>query len=245
MDSKAIAGYRAVERLQDGGSVTIRAIRPEDKAGLIDALERVSAESLYTRFFSGKQEFSDAEMTRMVRVDFGNVVALVAVLEDEGADQDRRRGALFQARSSRLRAERGGRVHGRRRPPGTRDRITPAEASGDHCPCFRHRPVRGRGPSIELRHARCVRAQRALRGQNHIAGQRASDDHAGSAIGETALHARQCCIAAIPQRDTPLSVGGMGRTACIDGLRGGPEQRFARPGTGGSRSLPLHTSRMP
>jgi RimJ/RimL family protein N-acetyltransferase len=87
MDSKAIAGYRAVERLQDGGSVTIRAIRPEDKAGLIDALERVSAESLYTRFFSGKQEFSDAEMTRMVRVDFGNVVALVAVLEDEGAER--------------------------------------------------------------------------------------------------------------------------------------------------------------
>jgi len=87
VDSKAIARYHAVERLRDGRLVTIRAIRPEDKAGLIDALERVSAESLYTRFFSGKREFSDAEMTRMVQVDFGNVVALVAVLEEEGADR--------------------------------------------------------------------------------------------------------------------------------------------------------------
>ena len=45
VDSKAIARYHAVERLRDGRLVTIRAIRPEDKAGLIDALERVSAES--------------------------------------------------------------------------------------------------------------------------------------------------------------------------------------------------------
>jgi ribosomal protein S18 acetylase RimI-like enzyme len=81
-----IAAFGCVEPLRDGRLVTFRAIRPEDKAGLIDALERVSNESLYARLFSGRREFSDSEMTQMVQVDFVNVVALVAVLEEDGAD---------------------------------------------------------------------------------------------------------------------------------------------------------------
>jgi GNAT superfamily N-acetyltransferase len=82
-----IAAFHCVEALRDGRLVTLRAIRPEDRSGLMDALGRVSNESLYTRLFSVRREFSDAEMTRMVQVDFVDVVALVAVLEEEGADR--------------------------------------------------------------------------------------------------------------------------------------------------------------
>jgi RimJ/RimL family protein N-acetyltransferase len=54
---------------------------------LIDALNKMSPQSLYLRLFSGKRKFSDEEMNQIAKVDFVNVVALVAVLEKDGVDQ--------------------------------------------------------------------------------------------------------------------------------------------------------------
>jgi GNAT superfamily N-acetyltransferase len=82
-----IASYSAVERLRDQRSVTIRAVRPGDKGLIIEALRGLSADSIYFRLFASKKEFSDADLKEITEVDFLNVVALVAVLEQDGSDR--------------------------------------------------------------------------------------------------------------------------------------------------------------
>jgi len=82
-----IARYSVVERLKDQRSVTIRAVRPSDKGLIIEALRGLSAESIYFRLFAAKKEFTDADLKEITEVDFLNVVALVAVLEQNGSDR--------------------------------------------------------------------------------------------------------------------------------------------------------------
>ncbi len=81
-----IGRYTSLEYLRDGRSITIRAIRPDDRGLLVDTLNQLSPKSLYLRLFSGKRTFSDEEWKWITTVDFVNVVALVAVLEREGID---------------------------------------------------------------------------------------------------------------------------------------------------------------
>ena len=87
MNSDEVATFTSTERLRDRRSLTIRAIRPDDRGLLIDALRNVGPESRYLRFFSSKGKFTDDELTRATNVDFVNVVALVAVVEENGMDQ--------------------------------------------------------------------------------------------------------------------------------------------------------------
>ena len=87
MNRNDIVDYSSTEPLRDGRSITIRAIRPDDKGSLVDGLSRVSSQSLYLRLFSGKRNFSDEEMRQITAVDFVNVVALVAVLEKDGVER--------------------------------------------------------------------------------------------------------------------------------------------------------------
>jgi ribosomal protein S18 acetylase RimI-like enzyme len=79
------AAYSAVEKLRDGRSVTIRALKPEDRSAMLSAVGRVSAQSLYRRFFGPKRGFSEKEVDFFVNVDFVNHVALVASVK-EGED---------------------------------------------------------------------------------------------------------------------------------------------------------------
>src|SRR5262245_23388218 len=76
--------YSAVERLRDGRSVEIRALTPDDRAELLSAVDRTSAESLYRRFFSARRHFTERETAYFVNVDFKGHVALVAVVDEEG-----------------------------------------------------------------------------------------------------------------------------------------------------------------
>jgi RimJ/RimL family protein N-acetyltransferase len=78
------AKYLAVETLRDGRPMEIRALRPDDQAELLAAVERSSAKSRYRRFFGAKRYFSDKEIAFFVNVDFVNHVALVAVVEEDG-----------------------------------------------------------------------------------------------------------------------------------------------------------------
>lgn len=78
------AKYSAIEALRDGRRVEIRAFRPDDRAGLLAAVERTSAQSLYRRFFGAKRDFSEQERAFFLNVDFVNHVALVAVVEEGG-----------------------------------------------------------------------------------------------------------------------------------------------------------------
>jgi acetyl coenzyme A synthetase (ADP forming)-like protein len=72
--------YAADEVLRDGGSIHIRAIRPDDKHRLIDHFQRLSQRSVYFRFFGAKKRLSDAELSRFTEPDFVRHVGLVATL---------------------------------------------------------------------------------------------------------------------------------------------------------------------
>jgi len=87
MKKNDIANYSVMERLQDGRLVTIRAIRPEDKGRVADAIRKISPESLYRRTFSTKRELGDHELDQLTKVDFENVIALVAVMNEEKQDR--------------------------------------------------------------------------------------------------------------------------------------------------------------
>lgn len=79
-----LAQYSEAEALRDGRQVEIRALRAEDRDGLLAAVGRIGTDSLYRRFFVVKREFSEKETSFFVNVDFVNHVALVAVLEEDG-----------------------------------------------------------------------------------------------------------------------------------------------------------------
>jgi GNAT superfamily N-acetyltransferase len=78
------AEYSAMQALRDGRRVEIRALRPDDRDGLIAAVGRVSTQSLYRRFFGVKRSFTEKEIAFFTQVDFVTHVALVVVAEEEG-----------------------------------------------------------------------------------------------------------------------------------------------------------------
>ena len=79
-----LAKYSQASSLRDGRRVEIRALRPEDREGMLAAVSRIGADSLYRRFFAVKGQFSEKEIAFFVNVDFVNHVALVAVVEEDG-----------------------------------------------------------------------------------------------------------------------------------------------------------------
>ena len=76
------AKYEVIERLRDGRPITIRALRPDDREGLLAAVASSSTQSLYRRFFSPKRSFTEREVAFFLDVDFIGHVALVAVLNE-------------------------------------------------------------------------------------------------------------------------------------------------------------------
>jgi GNAT superfamily N-acetyltransferase len=70
--------YHVEEKLKDGSTLTIRAIRPEDKRMLQEEFRRLSPRSVYFRFFSHRDEFSEEELKYFTEVDFVRHVALGA-----------------------------------------------------------------------------------------------------------------------------------------------------------------------
>ena len=78
------ADFSSVEMLRDGRRVEIRALKPEDWKGLVEAVNRTSAESVRRRFFSIKRHFSEREIDFFSNIDFVSHVALVVVAEESG-----------------------------------------------------------------------------------------------------------------------------------------------------------------
>ena len=74
--------FSAFETLRDGRSVEIRALRPDDRSGLVEAVGRSSAESLHRRFLAVRRSFTEREVAFFSNIDFVNHVALVAVVEE-------------------------------------------------------------------------------------------------------------------------------------------------------------------
>jgi RimJ/RimL family protein N-acetyltransferase len=78
------ATYSARERLRDGPPIEIRALRPDDEADMLAAIDRTAPESRRRRFFAPKREFSGKEKAFFLNVDFVNHVALVATIDEGG-----------------------------------------------------------------------------------------------------------------------------------------------------------------
>jgi RimJ/RimL family protein N-acetyltransferase len=68
--------------LENGVTVEIRPVRPDDKALLADGMRGLSERSAYQRFLASKSELSAAELRYLTEVDFRDHVAFVAVLAD-------------------------------------------------------------------------------------------------------------------------------------------------------------------
>src|SRR5581483_5283229 len=78
------ATYSAREQLRDGRPVEIRALRPDDEAGMLAAIDRIGTDSLQRRFFAVKRHFSEKEKAFFMQIDFLNQVALVAEVRENG-----------------------------------------------------------------------------------------------------------------------------------------------------------------
>ncbi len=75
----AIVNYRKEAILRDGSSIQLRALRSDDKEGLLDLFSRLSRRSVYFRFFRHKEWLSLHELARFTELDFVREVALAAV----------------------------------------------------------------------------------------------------------------------------------------------------------------------
>ena len=64
------AEYSVREHLRDDRPITIRALRPDDRAGMLAAIGRTSMQSLQRRFFVPKKGFSEREMAFFLDIDF-------------------------------------------------------------------------------------------------------------------------------------------------------------------------------
>ncbi len=75
-------------QLPDGTNLTIRPIRPED-AEIEQAFVRgLSVESKYFRFMDALQELSQNMLVRFTQIDYDREMALIAVLEQDGREQE-------------------------------------------------------------------------------------------------------------------------------------------------------------
>lgn len=87
MDAAAPPGYpkqwEADVVVADGGTVHVRPIRPDDADRLRALHQRLSAETIYLRFFSPIPTLSDSMVERFVNVDYLDRLALVAQLGDD------------------------------------------------------------------------------------------------------------------------------------------------------------------
>jgi RimJ/RimL family protein N-acetyltransferase len=79
--------YTVTEQLRNKQEITIRAVRPDDKGLVVEALSNLSADSIYRRLFTTKKNISIEGLKKVTEVDFDNVVALVVALEEDGKKQ--------------------------------------------------------------------------------------------------------------------------------------------------------------
>jgi RimJ/RimL family protein N-acetyltransferase len=78
------ANYSVVEHIRDGRPIDVRALRPDDRAEMLAAIGRTSAQSIQRRFFAPKKGFSEQEMAFFLNIDFESHVALVAQIDEDG-----------------------------------------------------------------------------------------------------------------------------------------------------------------
>jgi acetyl coenzyme A synthetase (ADP forming)-like protein len=78
--------FAADRLLRDGGSIHVRAIRPDDKQRLVDHFNHLSARSVYFRFFRVKKRLDEHDLRQFTELDFDRQVGLAAILRQEGGE---------------------------------------------------------------------------------------------------------------------------------------------------------------
>lgn len=78
--------YREGELLRNGLEVLFRAARPEDAERVVEAFEKLEADSIYMRFFGPKKGFSEEEIQRFRETDFDTRVILLCTTERDGRE---------------------------------------------------------------------------------------------------------------------------------------------------------------
>lgn len=79
-----VRAYEACEKLKDGHSVYVRAIRPDDKETILAGISQFSEASVYKRFHGPKQGLTEQELKFMTEIDYLHHVALVVALKENG-----------------------------------------------------------------------------------------------------------------------------------------------------------------
>jgi acetyltransferase len=74
--------YTAPFRLADGSEVTVRAVRPEDEALIIEHHALLSEQTIRRRFFGMVRHLTRDRLIRLCHLDYNREMALVAVSED-------------------------------------------------------------------------------------------------------------------------------------------------------------------
>jgi GNAT superfamily N-acetyltransferase len=82
-----LPNYYVQETLRDGTSVTIRAIRKDDKRSILAAFRALDREAVYSRFFRPKTDLTTAELDQVTDVDFRQVVALIATVSQVDGEE--------------------------------------------------------------------------------------------------------------------------------------------------------------
>jgi GNAT superfamily N-acetyltransferase len=83
-DGSLVASKQHVETditLCDGTCVHLRPIRPEDDHALVEAFHRMSAQTIYQRFFAALPELSDDMAHHLSHLDSANRMAVVAEID--------------------------------------------------------------------------------------------------------------------------------------------------------------------
>lgn len=69
--------------LEDGSTVSVRPIRPEDEPGIAEMMAKSSLEDLRLRFFAPIRQLSHESAARLTQIDYGREMAFVAVGDGE------------------------------------------------------------------------------------------------------------------------------------------------------------------
>jgi RimJ/RimL family protein N-acetyltransferase len=74
--------YAAAETLKGGLAVTIRALRPDDRERVAQAVRQLDRASIYLRLFSYRKELTEAGLDRIMAFDPRREVVLLATIGD-------------------------------------------------------------------------------------------------------------------------------------------------------------------
>lgn len=69
--------FAMTEQLRDGTPVTVRAVRPDDKARITATFRNLEPASIYARFFQHKTELTEGDLQKFTELDFDKEVRLV------------------------------------------------------------------------------------------------------------------------------------------------------------------------